>query len=66
MFCDKITPELSAAMEEFERRFDDIVPLEMIGGTTEELIQNLQKCFAENKNILSRLYGLELDGDIIY
>lgn len=66
MFCDEITPELRKSMEEFEDRFDDIVPLEMVGGTTEELLRNIQRCFEADKNLLPEIYGWKFDGSVIY
>lgn len=57
MFAHKVTPELREAMAVYEKRFGDIVPLEMVGGTVDELFNNIQRCLDEDKDLLKEIYG---------
>lgn len=66
MFGDRITPELQAAMEAYEKRFGDIVPLEMVGGTTEELLRNIQRCLDEDKDLLPEIYEWDFKNGTVY
>jgi len=64
MFNGRVTQELRENMSAYENRFGDIVPLEMIGGTTEELIKNIKRCLDENKDLLPSIY--EWDENRVY
>lgn len=66
MFCDRVTPQLQEAMEAYKKRFGDIVPLEMVGGTTEELLRNIQRCLDEDKDLLPKIYGWDYKNGIVY
>lgn len=62
------TGALWHAMQEFKKRFGDIVPLQMIPSseTNEGLLNNIQKCFDADKDLLPDIYGWKFDGSVIY
>lgn len=68
MYNGEITPELGKKMDEFYERFGDIVPLDMMPSTetVESLLENIQKCFDADKDLLDQIYGWKYDGSIIY
>ncbi|MNN46391.1 hypothetical protein D3C81_1607720 [compost metagenome] len=47
----------------YKEHFGDGIPTEMIGGTTEELIEIVNKSVKENRNLLPEYFGWDYDND---
>lgn len=58
--------ELDVALESYEKTFDDSFPMfPMMGKEANEVVEIINDCIAENKDVYDMGY-LSLDGNVIY